>query len=53
MGKCPLQPTSGRAKMAENSALSSNENGGSIKARELFGNELEPLINELNGCLIA
>ena len=27
--------------------------GGLLKARELFGKELEPLISELNGYLIA
>ncbi len=30
-----------------------NQEGGLLKARELFGNELEPLISELNGFLIA
>ena len=30
-----------------------NQEGGLLKARELFGNELEPLINELNGYLIV
>ena len=30
-----------------------NQKGGLLKARELFGKELEPLINELNGYLIA
>ncbi|MBL7000537.1 MAG: DEAD/DEAH box helicase family protein [Gammaproteobacteria bacterium] len=30
-----------------------NQEGGLLKARELFGKELEPLINELNGYLIA
>jgi type I restriction enzyme, R subunit len=29
------------------------KDGGLLKARELFGKELEPLINELNGYLIA
>jgi len=30
-----------------------NQEGGLLKARELFGKELEPLIDELNGYLIA
>ena len=30
-----------------------NQEGGLLKARELFGKELEPLISELNGYLIA
>jgi type I restriction enzyme R subunit len=30
-----------------------NQEGGLLKARELFGNDLEPLISELNGYLIA
>ncbi|MBT3042657.1 MAG: DEAD/DEAH box helicase family protein [Candidatus Thiodiazotropha sp. (ex Codakia orbicularis)] len=30
-----------------------NQEGGLLKARELFGKDLEPLINELNGYLIA
>ncbi|MDF1528183.1 MAG: type I restriction-modification enzyme R subunit C-terminal domain-containing protein [Sedimenticola sp.] len=30
-----------------------NQEGGLLKARELFGKELEPLISELNGFLIA
>ena len=30
-----------------------NQEGGLLKARELFGKELEPLIKELNGFLIA
>ena len=30
-----------------------NQEGGLLKARELFGKELEPLIGELNGYLIA
>lgn len=30
-----------------------NQEGGLLKARELFGNELQPLIDELNGYLIA
>ena len=30
-----------------------NQEGGLLKARELFGKELEPLIKELNGYLIA
>ncbi len=30
-----------------------NQEGGLLRARELFGKELEPLINELNGYLIA
>ncbi|RLA45743.1 MAG: restriction endonuclease subunit R, partial [Gammaproteobacteria bacterium] len=30
-----------------------NQKGGLLKARELFGKELEPLISELNGYLIA
>jgi type I restriction enzyme, R subunit len=30
-----------------------NQEGGLLKARELFGKELEPLITELNGYLIA
>jgi len=30
-----------------------NQAGGLLKARELFGKDLEPLINELNGYLIA
>ncbi len=30
-----------------------NQEGGLLKARELFGTDLEPLINELNGYLIA
>ena len=30
-----------------------NQEGGLLKARELFGKDLEPLISELNGYLIA
>jgi type I restriction enzyme R subunit len=30
-----------------------NQEGGLLKARELFGKELEPIITELNGYLIA
>jgi len=30
-----------------------NQEGGLLKARELFGNDLQPTINELNGYLIA
>lgn len=30
-----------------------NQEGGLLKAKELFGQDLEPLINELNGYLIA
>ena len=30
-----------------------NQEGGLLKARELFATDLEPLINELNGYLIA
>ena len=30
-----------------------NQDGGLLKAKELFGKELEPLISELNGYLIA
>ncbi len=33
--------------------ISFNQECGLLKARELFGNELEPLISELNGFLIA
>ena len=30
-----------------------NQDGGLLKAQELFGNDLQPIINELNGYLIA
>ena len=30
-----------------------NQEGGLLKARELFGNQLDTIINELNGYLIA
>jgi len=30
-----------------------NQEGGLLKARELFGKDLQPLIEELNGYLIA
>ena len=30
-----------------------NQEGGLLKARELFGKDLQPIINELNGFLIA
>ena len=30
-----------------------NQEGGLLKARELFGKDLDKLIQELNGCLIA
>ncbi len=30
-----------------------NQEGGLLKARELFGKDLQPMIDELNGYLIA
>jgi len=30
-----------------------NQEGGLLKARELFGKDLQPIIDELNGYLIA
>lgn len=56
-----LSRTPGTTQIAQNAEMTLddfnyipfNQEGGLLKARELFGKELEPLISELNGFLIA